>query len=102
MKTPQVAPNWATGIYLGGGVVATPKTHGLYQGKVSKVSRLQNSYNGNPRYAVWVEGLGRFSTSTDAGWVYGVNWSDLKGRTVLLEVSQRENSRTIQSIDIEG
>ena len=25
MKTPQVKPNWATGIYIGNGVVATPK-----------------------------------------------------------------------------
>ena len=25
MKTPQVKPDWATGIYIGNGVVATPK-----------------------------------------------------------------------------
>jgi len=24
-KTPQVKPEWSTGIYIGGGVVATPK-----------------------------------------------------------------------------
>lgn len=74
----------------------------LYEGKVVKVSRLQNSHYGNPRYAVWLDRLGRFNTSTDAGWVYGINWSNVEGRKVLLEVSQRENSRTIQSIEIEG
>ena len=25
MKTPQIKPNWNTGIYIGNGVVATPK-----------------------------------------------------------------------------
>ena len=74
----------------------------LYQGKVSKVSRLQNSYNGNPRYAVTLEGLGRFTTPTDAGWVYGVNFHNLEGQPVLIETSKRANSRTIQSIQGEA
>lgn len=70
----------------------------LYEGKVSKVSRLKNSINGNPRFAVWLDRLGRFVTPTDAGWVYGVNFGNLEGRTVLIETSKRENSRTIENI----
>ena len=74
----------------------------LYQGKVSKVSRLQNSINGNPRYAVWLEGLGRFTTPTDAGWVYGVNFGNLEGHPALIETGKRTNSRTIESIQGEA
>jgi hypothetical protein len=69
----------------------------LYEGKVSKVSRLDNSINGNPRYAVWLDRLGRFRTPTDAGWVYGVNFSKLEGRTVLIDTGRTE--KTIQSIE---
>jgi len=76
--------------------------HNLYQGKVAKISRLNNSLNGNPRYAVWLEGLGRFTTATDAGWVYGVNFRNLEGQPVLIETGKRINSRTIQSIHHEG
>ena len=74
----------------------------LYQGKVTKVSRLQNSYNGNPRYAVWLEGLGRFVTPNDAGWVYGISWPWYEGLNVLIETGKRANSRTMQSIKSEG
>lgn len=72
----------------------------LYEGKVQTVSRLQNSVNGNPRYAVWLEGLGRFRTATDAGWVYGVNFGNLEGRNVLIDTGKTE--KTIQSIQAEG
>ena len=99
MKAPQVTPNWATGIYIGGGVVATPAQ---YQGKITKVSRLKNSYDGNPRFAIWLEGLGRFTTPTDAGWVYGLSAHTLEGKSVLIRVGNRANSRTIESLDIEG
>ena len=99
MKTPQVTPNWATGIYIGGGVVATPSQ---YQGKITKVSKLKNSYNGNPRFAIWLEGLGRFTTPTDAGWVYGLSPHTLEGKSVLVRVGNRPNSRTIESLDVEG
>lgn len=74
----------------------------LYQGKVTKVSRLNNSINGNPRFAVWLDRLGRFVTPTDAGWVYGVNFRNLEGRNVLVETGKRTNSRTIESIQGEA
>jgi len=70
----------------------------LYEGKVTKVSRLNNSINGNPRYAVWLDRLGRFVTPTDAGWVYGVNFGNLEGRNVLIETGKRTNSRTIEKL----
>lgn len=70
----------------------------LFEGTVTKVSRLRNSINGNPRYAVWLDRLGRFTTPTDAGWVYGVSFGNLEGRKVLIETSKRENSRTIENL----
>ena len=72
----------------------------LYEGKIAKVSRLQNSINGNPRYAVWLEGLGRFRTPTDAGWVYGHSFSNYEGRTALIDTGKTD--KTIQNIQVEG
>lgn len=74
----------------------------LFEGKITKVSRLNNSYNGNPRYAVWLDRLGRFVTPVDAGWVYGHTFSNYEGRTALIDTGSRENSRTIQNIQVEG
>lgn len=72
----------------------------LYQGKVTKVSRLNNSRWGNPAYAVWLEGLGRFRTPTDAGWVYGKAWHVLEGLTVLIDTGK--TNKTIHEITAEG
>ena len=78
----------------------------LYEGKVTTVSRLNNSYNGNPRYAVTLEcdscleGLGRFNTPIDAGWVYGVNFGNLEGRIVVIDTGATK--KTIQCLVIEG
>lgn len=108
MKTPQVTPEWATGIYIGNGVVSTYDLSlrvaipTQYQGKITKVSKLKNSYNGNPRFAIWLDGLGRFTTPVDAGWVYGISPHTLEGKSVLVRVGNRPNSRTIESLDVEG
>ena len=74
----------------------------LYQGKVTKVSKLKNSYNGNPRFAVWLEGIGRFTTPIDAGWVYGCSFHNYVGRRAMLWTGTRMNSRTMQGIQVEG
>lgn len=71
-----------------------------YQGKITKVSRLNNSQWGNPSYAVWLEGLGRFRTPTDAGWVYGHTFSNYAGRMALIDTGKTK--KTIQDIQVEG
>ena len=74
----------------------------VYQGNVTKVSRLSNSINGNPRYAVWLDGIGRFVTPVDAGWIYGISWHVYEGLNVRIETGSRPNSRTMQSITAKG
>lgn len=73
-----------------------------YQGKITQVSRLKNSYFGNPRFAIWLDGLGRFTTPTDAGWVYGISPHNLQGKNALIQVGSRANSRTIHDLQVEG
>ena len=73
-----------------------------FHGKVTRVSRLNNSYNGNPRWSLTLGELGRFVTPTDAGWVYGVNFRNLEGQPVFVTVGARKNSRTIESINFQG
>ena len=73
-----------------------------FHGKVTRVSRLNNSYNGNPRWSVTLGELGRFVTPIDAGWVYGVSWRLLLGQPVFVTVGARKNSRTIEKISFEG
>lgn len=73
-----------------------------FHGKVTRVSRLNNSVNGNPRWSLTLGKLGRFVTPTDAGWVYGVNFRNLEGQPVFVTVGARKNSRTIESINFQG
>ena len=73
-----------------------------FHGKVTRVSRLNNSVNGNPRWSLTLGELGRFVTPTDAGWVYGVSWRLLLGQPVFVTVGARKNSRTIEKISFEG
>jgi len=73
-----------------------------FHGEVTRVSRLDNSVNGNPRWSLTLGDLGRFVTPTDAGWVYGINWRKLLNRPVFVTVGDRKNSRTIEAIKFEG
>lgn len=46
--------------------------------EVVKLERLQNSTNGNPKYAVTLENGKTYKTAADAGWVYGVYWEGVE------------------------
>lgn len=73
-----------------------------FHGKVTRVSKLNNSFDGNPRWSLTLGELGRFTTPVNAGWVYGVNFRNLEGQPVFITVGARKNSRTIESINFQG
>ena len=50
--------------------------------EITKLERLQNSTNGNPKYAVTLENGKTYKTATNAEWVLGVYWQELKPRWV--------------------
>ena len=51
------------------------------QAEVVKLERLQNSKNGNPKYAVTLENGRTYKNSADAGWVFGVDWEGVEPQT---------------------
>ena len=75
-----------------------------FHGRVVRVSRLNNSVNGNPRWSLSLllgdGALHRFVTPVDAGWVYGKSWQRFEGLTAFVTVGPRNNSRTIESIEV--
>lgn len=50
--------------------------------------RVQNSTNGNPRYAITTD-HGTFKTTADAGWVYGLSVARTEGREVVMTIDGR-------------
>ena len=50
--------------------------------EITKLERLQNSSNDNPKYAVTLENGKTYKTPADAMWVYGVCWQELEPRWV--------------------
>ena len=55
------------------------------QGKVTGVYRLNNTLMGNPMYLIELDGIGKFKTPANAGWIYAYTWDNLVGKTVYVE-----------------
>ncbi len=50
--------------------------------EITKLEKLQNSSNGNLKYAVTLENGKTYKTAANAEWVLGVCWQELKPRWV--------------------
>jgi len=67
-----------------------------YTARIESVKRLQNSTNGNPRYAVKFPDGSALRTKPDAGFVFGVRWERLDGASATITTNGRG-----QIIDLE-
>lgn len=80
----------------------------LFTGTVTRVERMRNTPNGNPRYRLTIAVGGPASapmmlhTQPDAGWVYGVVWERLEGKAILYTVAQRRGVPVINTLRIKN
>ena len=87
------------------------KQIGPIKAKVHKVERLQNSYYGNPKWAVTLEGIESpslfgyeddgfetirtYKTRANCGWVYGVSFQYLEGKDVYVVYHETPKGRLV-------
>lgn len=65
----------------------TQMTNGKLMGRLTKVSRLPNSVNGNPRWGLVLDGWRHLTTAKDTMCAYAVVESD-EGKEVVLGLDQ--------------
>lgn len=75
--------------------------------KVISVARMNNSGNGNPRYAVSLQDketkeIIATRTPIDYGWVYGVSWHNLEGATIkaTLKSDKRTDAKHLMRMEV--
>ena len=80
-------------------MIAEPRDFDLVYSGVASVERLSNSRNGNPRFEVTLTNGMKARTAADEGWVYGVNWDSLVGKSVSMSYRRPRTNRLIISIE---